>query len=136
MKLMMKQEFENMIGKEVSYETFEMYEKMYMALPESVTKQQFVGMLNIEAIPESEEAVARRAQRKAFVEEINRQIGEIQESIKCYKKWADQARESMKYWRKDEDKFMYNSYRTEMHYHLEQIRILKNRIAELKMIIE
>lgn len=60
---MMKYEFEEMVGKEVSVETYEIYEKMYMALPEGITKQQFVGMLNISAIPESEDAIERK--RKA-----------------------------------------------------------------------
>ena len=57
---MMKCEFEELIGKEVSYETFEMYESMYMALPENISKADFVNMLNIKAIPESEEAIHRR----------------------------------------------------------------------------
>ena len=56
---MMKQEFEQLIGKEVSYDTFRIYEEMYLAAPESVTKQVFVQMLNIDAIPESEEAIER-----------------------------------------------------------------------------
>ena len=60
---MMKQEFEQLIGKEVSYDTFRIYEEMYLAAPESVTKQVFVQMLNIDAIPESEEAIERKEKR-------------------------------------------------------------------------
>lgn len=74
---MMKCEFEEMIGKEVSVETFEKYEAMYFALPENVNKQQFVEMLNIEAIPESSEAIARRAEREKIIEEIKTKIVEL-----------------------------------------------------------
>lgn len=74
---MMKCEFEQMIGKEVTVETFEMYEAMYLALPENVNKQQFVEMLNIKAIPESPEAIARRAEREKFIAEIKAKIAEL-----------------------------------------------------------
>lgn len=131
---MMKQEFEQLVGKEVTVETFEMYEAMYMALPESVNKQQFVAMLNITAIPEDPAAVERREQRKAFVADINRQIKDIKDAIEQHKYWFQQAKDSMNYWKNDEDKFMYNSYRTEMDCHSEQIKMLRNRISELKML--
>ena len=49
---MMQSEFEEMIGKQVDFETFHVYEKMYMALPDCYTKQDFVKMLDIKAIPE------------------------------------------------------------------------------------
>lgn len=78
---MMQSEFEKMIGKKVSYETFEMYEKMYSALPENVTKQQFVEMLNVKSIPESEDAIARRAERDKFVEGIKKEIRDLDEKI-------------------------------------------------------
>lgn len=56
----MKCEFEKMIGKEVSTETFKIYEAMYMALPESIDKQQFVEMLKIKAIPGIVEKTAKK----------------------------------------------------------------------------
>lgn len=64
---MMKQEFEAMVGKEVTVETFEMYERMYMLTPETVSKQEFVKMLNIDAIPEDPKAIERRKERLEFV---------------------------------------------------------------------
>jgi hypothetical protein len=60
---MMKCEFEEMIGKEITAETYAIYEAMYSAAPETVDKKTFVSMLNIEAIPEAPEAIERR--RKA-----------------------------------------------------------------------
>lgn len=47
---MMLQEFEEIAGYEVTYETYtNIIEPMYMALPEGITKTQFVGMLNKKA---------------------------------------------------------------------------------------
>lgn len=75
---MMKCEFEQMIGKEVTVETFEMYEQMYLALPEGVSKQQFVEMLNVRAIPESPEAIARKEERAKFVAKVKAQIADLE----------------------------------------------------------
>lgn len=74
---MMKQEFEQLIGKEVDFDTFEMYNAMYIALPESVNKFQFVQMLNINEIPESPGAVARRKERELFITQIKQKINEL-----------------------------------------------------------
>ena len=41
---------------------------MYMAAPENVSKQEFVKMLNIKAIPESEDAIKRREEAKQYRE--------------------------------------------------------------------
>lgn len=79
---MMKVEFEEMIGKEVSYETFRKYEEMYLALPEDVTKQQFVEMLNIDSIPESEEAIERKAKAEAFRQGIQEKIDNLKDQVK------------------------------------------------------
>ena len=47
---MMWEEFENLAGYEVSFETYrDVIEPMYMALPNSVSKQQFVKMLDKKA---------------------------------------------------------------------------------------
>ena len=78
---MMKCEFEELIGKEVSYETFEMYESMYMALPENISKADFVNMLNIKAIPESEEAIHRRMEKEQLIHDIKQQIADLKEKI-------------------------------------------------------
>lgn len=73
------------LGKEVSYETFRIYEEMYLAAPESVTKQKFVEMLNIAAIPESEEAIARKERAAEFRKEIDEKIAEL-------KKWLEMTK--------------------------------------------
>lgn len=47
---MMYSEFEELAGYRVSYETYtKVIEPMYMAIPENITKQQFVKMLNRKA---------------------------------------------------------------------------------------
>ena len=103
---MMKQEFEQLIGKEVSYETFRLYEEMYLAAPESVTKQKFVEMLNIDAIPESEDAIERRQRAEARRQELQSQIAEervrlhdLQDSRKRYAQWGKEE-ENSEYWRR------------------------------------
>lgn len=121
---MMKQEFEQMVGKEVTVETFEMYEAMYMALPESVNKQQFVAMLNIAAIPESEEAIARREsaerRRKAILEEID----------ELKQEWSNLA-ERRKLWATRADDFEKNEYKW-LGIRIERV---KSRIRELKFFL-
>lgn len=76
---MLKEEFENMIGKQVTYDTFKLYENMYTALPETVNKQQFVEMLNIKAIPEDPAAIERRQEAEKMGQELR---GKIQEKRK------------------------------------------------------
>lgn len=76
---MTKQEFETLINKEVTYETFRLYESMYNALPESINKQQFIEMLNLKSIPENPEAIRRREENQKIVKEIKQQIKELQE---------------------------------------------------------
>ena len=77
---MMKCEFEEMVGKEVTVETFDLYNAMYMAT--DVSKQEFVSMLDVKAIPEAPEAIERRekaeARRKAMREEIAKIKTEIE----------------------------------------------------------
>ncbi len=55
---MMKQEFEQLVGKTVEWDVFKMYEAMYMAT--DLSKQDFVNLLNIKVIPEDPAAVAAR----------------------------------------------------------------------------
>lgn len=55
---MMKQEFEQLIGKTVEWDVFKMYEAMYMAT--ELSKQEFVNLLNVRAIPEDPAVVAAR----------------------------------------------------------------------------
>lgn len=123
---MMKQEFEQLIGKEVSYETFRIYEDMYLAAPESVTKQVFVQMLNIDAIPESEEAIARKEKEAERIQQIKRDIAELKEMIKDTK----EDLERYKSWSKD-DEYWKSSVRIKR----QQLERLQARVRELRWLI-
>lgn len=102
---MMKSEFETMIGKEVTVETFELYQAMYNALPERINKQHFVKMLNIDAIPESPEAIARKEERAKFIAQIKQEIAELKEEYElenseiertCYPAYSARRRKEIK----------------------------------------
>lgn len=101
---MMKQEFERLIGKEVEYETFEMYEKMYNAV--DVDKQEFVKMLNIEAIPESRRAIEAREEAERIINDIKDEIKRLKEELeelvddeKRYKFFEDLGLDDADYWK-------------------------------------
>ena len=123
---MMKQEFEQLIGKEVSYDTFRIYEEMYLAAPESVTKQVFVQMLNIDAIPESEEAIERKEREAERIQQIKRDIADVKEMIKDTK----EVLERYKQWSKD-DEYWKSSVRIKR----QQLERLQARLRELRWII-
>lgn len=82
---MLKDEFESLIGKEVDVSTFEMYEKMYTALPDNVDKVRFVSMLNIDAIPESVDAIRRREEQERLISNIKNEIAEKRADIRFLK---------------------------------------------------
>lgn len=126
---MMKCEFEEMIGKEVSPDTFEMYEAMYSALPESVSKQQFVAMLNVAAIPESEAAIARRAERKRLIDRITAEIDEKRAEIAELKKEI----ENITAWMNESDDVNY--WKREIKWTKSRIKERQQKIAELKLIM-
>ena len=111
---MMKCEFETMIGKEISEETFKIYNEMYLATP--ATKQEFVKMLNIDAIPESEEAIERRRKANEFKQGIKNKIEEIKGRIEDCKWWLEIDPVGKSYWKSE-------------------IRRYKNEIATLKLVI-
>lgn len=123
---MMKQEFEQLIGKEVSYDTFRIYEEMYLAAPESVTKQVFVQMLNIDAIPESEEAIERKEREAERIQQIKRDIADVKEMIKDTK----EDLERYKQWSKD-DEYWKSSVRIKR----QQLEHLQASLRELRWII-
>lgn len=123
---MMKQEFEQLIGKEVSYDTFRIYEEMYLAAPESVTKQVFVQMLNVDAIPESEEAIERKEREAERIQQIKRDIADVKEMIKDTK----EDLERYKQWSKD-DEYWKSSVRIKR----QQLERLQARLRELRWII-
>lgn len=126
---MMKCEFEEMIGKEVSFETFKEYEEMYMALPETYTKTQFIAMLNIKAIPESKEAVARREKNEQKINEIKEKINKLKADIKE----KQNEIENIKSWIKSGDKDGY--WKRELKWRKKHVNLKKNEINALKFII-
>lgn len=129
---MMKCEFETLIGKEVSYETFEMYESMYSALPENISKVDFVNMLNIKAIPESEEAIERRKKREEFINDIKDQIAGKKADIKYFEQENERYR---RYIEEEESKEDIKLYRGWIRGNNRYIEKLRAEIKELKFLI-
>lgn len=129
---MMKCEFETLIGKEVSYETFKMYEFMYSALPENISKVDFVNMLNIKAIPESEEAIERRKKREEFINDIKDQIAGKKADIKYFEQENERYR---RYIEEEESKEGVKIYRSLIRGNNRYIEKLRAEIKELKFLI-
>ena len=129
---MMKCEFETLIGKEVSYETFEMYESMYSALPENISKVDFVNMLNIKAIPESEEAIERRKKIEEFINDIKDQIAGKKADIKYFEQENERYR---RYIEEEESKEGVKLYRNWIRGNNRYIEKLRAEIKELKFLI-
>ena len=70
---MMWQEFEEIAGYEVSYETYStIIEPMYMALPDGISKGQFVAMLNKKAF-----ALPTKAELVKEMRQLARHLAEI-----------------------------------------------------------
>lgn len=129
---MMKSEFEKLIGKEVSYDTFKIYDEMYRVLPENITKEKFVAMLNIEAIPESPEAIARREENERFVQDIKEQIAAKRSEIR----WFEQENVRYRtYIEESEDTSDIKAYKRYIRANNEYINKLRSDIRELKWII-
>ena len=126
---MMKVEFEQMIGKEVSYDTFRIYEEMYNALPENVNKQQFVAMLNIDAIPESEDAIERKRQNEELKEKVAEEISTIKAEIEK----VQSEIENIKSWIANGDDDGY--WKREIKWAKQRVSRLKANISVLKTII-
>lgn len=130
---MLKEEFEKMIGKEVEWETYELYNTMYTALPDNIDKQQFVAMLNIDRIPESEASKQRRKEKAQLIARIQSEIEynkslikQNEEQIEKYKQWVaeaitEESRKEFKTWAKE--------YRKQNERYRAQIRELKQVIA-------
>lgn len=128
---MTKQEFENMVGKEVTCEVFATYNAMYMATPESVTKQAFCAMLDTTAIPESPDAIARRAENARLLAEIKAEINALTAEIKYHTERAAAARDDVKYWRTIDSEYS-KSCKFSVTYHAQQVAQMKNRRAALR----
>ena len=129
---MMKCEFEELIGKEVSYETFEMYESMYSALPENISKVDFVNMLNIKAIPESEEAIERRKKREEFFNDIKDQIAGKKADIKYFEQENERYRSYIAEEESKEDIKLYRNFIRSNNRYIEKLRA---EVKELKFLI-
>ena len=130
---MLKSEFENMIGKQVTYNTFHMYEDMYSALPENINKQQFVDMLNIDAIPEDPEAIERRKERERFTSDIKDQIAAKRADIKYFEAENERYR---RYITEEESKEGIKLYRNWIRGNNRYIEKLRAEIKELKWLID
>lgn len=129
---MLQSEFEEMIGKQVTYDTFHMYENMYSALPENINKHQFVDMLNIDAIPEDPEAIERRQERERFVSDIKEQIAGKKADIKYFEQENERYRS---YIAEEESKECIKLYRNWIRGNNRYIEKLRAEIKELKWII-
>ncbi len=127
---MMKCEFEEMVGKEVTEETYRIYEQMYTALPENVTKQQFVAMLDIAAIPESDSAIKRREEAAKFRQEILDEIAGLQKEVKQITEDIARYKEYMELNDLDRD-----FWKAEARRYREYARELKMKIAALKWVV-
>ena len=129
---MLKSEFEEMIGKQVTYDTFQMYENMYSALPENINKQQFVDMLNIDAIPEDPEAIERRKKREEFINDIKYQIEGKKADIKYFEQENERYRS---YIAEEESKEDIKLYRNWIRGNNRYVEKLRAEIKELKWLI-
>lgn len=129
---MLKSEFEYLIGKEVDNDTFEMYENIYMALPDNIDKRKFVSMLNINAIPESEDAIRRREEKEQFISDIKNEIAGKKADVKYF----EQENERYRIMLKDEDcSEMKTSIRGWIRANNRHIANLKITIKELSWVV-
>ena len=129
---MLKSEFEDMIGKQVTYDTFHMYEDMYSALPDNINKQQFVDMLNIDAIPEDPEAIERRKERERFVSDIKDQIASKRDDIKYFEQENERYR---RYITEEQSKEGIKLYRNCIRDNNRYIEKLRAEVKELRWLI-
>lgn len=129
---MMKCEFEAMIGKEVDCDTFAMYNDMYLALPESVDKKQFVNMLNIDAIPEDKNAIERRKQKEELIAQLKKEIDWDKEQIAYNNEAIDRYKSYIASASEGEDIAWYKSC---IKSYRESNNKFRTQIKELKMII-
>ena len=126
---MLKSEIEALIGKEVTPETFNIYNEMYLALPLNFTKVDFVNILNIDKIPECPDAVERRAKRLEYLASIEQDIEtqkatlkELKDRLALYKYYSQTL---------GADDFIKN----EIAYCKRLITETKNEISSLKFLL-
>ena len=129
---MLKSEFENLIGKQVTYSTFHVYEDMYNALPDNINKQQFVDMLNIDAIPEDPEAIERRKEGERFTNDIKDQIANKRADIKYFEQENERYR---RYMTEEASEESTRRYRSWIKINNHNIAKLRAEVKELKWLI-
>lgn len=83
---MTRNELEKLIGKYIDYETFELYEKMYSAT--ELTKEDFVKLLNVQAIPEDSRITEQRQDLLNDIDDQNKKLQEAQKELKQWQEWA------------------------------------------------
>lgn len=83
---MTRQEFEKLIGKFVDYETFELYQNMYSAT--ELTKEEFVKLLNIQAIQEDSRITELRQDLLNDIDTYNKKLQDAQDELKQWQEWA------------------------------------------------
>lgn len=81
---MYKQEFEKLINKKVTYQTYLIYENMYSST--DLTKDEFIKLLNIKVIPEDPEITKLR---KSYIENIEYADAQIEYHTNYIKLWED-----------------------------------------------
>ena len=90
---MTKQEFEKLTGKYVDYETFELYEKMYNAT--ELTKQEFVKLLDIEAIQEDSRITELRQDLLNDIATYDKKLQDAQDELKKWQEWETEDASSI-----------------------------------------
>lgn len=129
---MMKCEFEEMIGKEITAETYAIYEAMYIAAPETVDKKTFVSMLNIEAIPEAPEAIERRRTADEWKQAQIEKIEELKKELYEAKKSKADAESDYYYWKPLDAEYAKNSCFNSIKFYNQRIKAIKNQISDIK----
>lgn len=132
---MTKQEFEAMIEKEITAETYAVYEAMYLAAPETVDKKTFVSMLNIDAIPESPEAIERRERAEAWKQEQLAKIDDLKKELDTARRYKAEEESAFYFW-KDMDAEYAKTRKAAVKYWKGCAKLIKNQIAEIRFLIE
>lgn len=132
---MMKSEFEEMIGKEITAEIYAIYEAMYTAAPETVDKKTFVSMLNIEAIPEAPEAIERRKKAAEWETEQLGKIEELNHELLDAKKRKADAESDYYYWMPLDAEYAKNSCFRSIKFYNQRIKFIKSQISEIKFLL-
>lgn len=130
---MLQKEFEEMIGKEVGYDTYDIYERMYVA--SGLSKQEFVKTLNIEAIPESERAIKAREESKKITDGWKAEIKEHEANIEDCKKDIAWKKEMESWCLEHGDKEGSKMWKREVKSLNENIRYERGKIKELNWLL-